>query len=121
MESQEFKMLQFMRKIETRPIKTSDFFDSILSEFDSTDLAEILIMKLYNQGYIYTCIKEDRFALGNTKVILTDKGNKYLDGNKIQKWFIRNGSSAVTWGNIIALISFSISTILNLYFNIINR
>ena len=87
MESQEFKMLQFMRKIETRQIKTSDFFDSILSEFDSTDLAEILIMKLYNQGYIYTCIKEDRFALGNTKVILTDKGNKYLDGNKIQKWF----------------------------------
>ena len=37
MESQEFKMLQFMRKIETRQIKTADFFDSILSEFDSTD------------------------------------------------------------------------------------
>lgn len=119
METQELKMLNFLHRIETREIETSEFFKNIIDEFQSTDLAEILIMRLFNKGYVYSFVKDDKFALGNTKVILTDKGNKYLQSYPIFRWFIENGSITVTWGNIIALITFSISIILNVCFHFI--
>lgn len=119
METQELKMLNFLHNIETRKIETSEFFKTIIDEFQSSDLAEILIMRLFNKGYVYSFIKEDKFILGNTKVILTDKGKTYLKSNSIIRWFIENGSITVTWGNIIALITFSISIILNLCFHFI--
>ena len=119
METQELKMLNFLHSIETREIKTSEFFKNVVEEFQSTDLAEILIMRLFNKGYVYSFVKDDKFELGNTKVILTDKGNKYLQSNSIIRWLIENASMTVTWGNIIALITFSISIILNVCFHFI--
>lgn len=119
METQEFKMLNFLHNIEIRETETSEFFKNIITEFHSTDLAEILITRLFNKGYVYSFVKNDKFVLGNTKVILTDKGNKYLKSNSLIRWFIENGSITVTWGNIIALITFSISILLNLYFHFI--
>lgn len=119
METQELKMLNFLHRIETREIETSEFFKNVIDEFQSTDLAEILIMRLFNKGYVYSFVKDDKFALENTKVILTDKGNKYLQSYPIFRWFIENGSITVTWGNIIALITFSISIILNVCFHFI--
>lgn len=119
METQELKMLNFLHSIETKEIETSEFFKYVINEFKSTDLAEILIMRLFNKGYIYLFVKDDKFVLGNAKVILTDKGNKYLQSISIVRWFIENGSITVTWGNIIALITFSVSIILNVYFHFI--
>ena len=119
METQELKMLYFLHDIETGKTETSDFFKNVITEFGSTDLAEILVMRLFNNKYIYSFVKEGTFALGNNNSLLTDKGHDYLKSNNIMRWFIENGSITVTWGNIIALITFSISVILNLYFHFI--
>lgn len=119
METQELKMLYFLRDVETGKIETSNFFENIIKNFESPDFAETLIMRLFNKGYTYSYVKENNFALCNSNILLTDKGNKYLKSSSVIRWFIENGSITVTWGNIIALITFSISIILNLYFHFI--
>ncbi len=53
METQELKMLNFLHRIETREIETSEFFKNVIDEFQSTDLAEILIMRLFNNIVSY--------------------------------------------------------------------
>ncbi len=115
METQELNMLNFLNKIEQEEICTSNFFEQIIEEFDSINLAEIWIMKLYNKNYTYCYIKDNQFVLGNTKIILTDKGKKFLKSNKIYRWFIENGSSTLTIGNIIALVFYILTTIINIF------
>lgn len=51
METQELKMLDFLHSIETKEITTSEFFKNVIDEFKSTDLAEILIMRLFNKEF----------------------------------------------------------------------
>ncbi len=118
METQELKMLNIMKDFEIGKRELSEFFNHIVAEFNSFDLAEILIMKLYNKGYIYTFVKENQFVLGNPKALLTDKGHHYLKSNKFVRWIIENGSLTVTWGNIIALTSFSIGIIFNICYHL---
>jgi len=89
MESQEVKMLHFLfdyQESNNRP----NFLNKIRELFRDSDFAFSLIDNLNKNGYTYIKISDERINLGNTKCLLTDKGHKYLEGNKLQKYLIEH-------------------------------
>lgn len=110
MESQELKMLVFLNKYKNNE---DNFLNSILENFKSFDHADDLINNLNLKGYTYVKATKKEINLGNTDVLLTDKGIKYLKGNKIIRWFIENSNNAIICANLVTLFTFGMGLIIN--------
>lgn len=114
MESQEFKMLEYLGNF-TGPHWNMEEFEKL---FKTTAFAAELVDKLNQKGYTYAKKEGERFMLGyHPQAILTDKGKNYLKSNKLKRWLIENSSNAIVWANLITLFTFSLGLILNALIN----